>query len=234
MRLPYINMIFLNFVTKIYYICNENIFKNQMQSSEKQIEMFLLERRKGKIYFTSDFRYLVPESAIRMALSRLVKNKTLIRLAQGIFYYPKTDRKTGITLLPSIEDIAEALAKRDKARIVPTGAYAMNKLGLSTQVPMKVVFLTDNVPRKVKVGRTWISFQKAATKNFAYKSYVTMLASFALSEIGKDNVTTHDIEKIASVLLQEDKEKIKKDMALMPAWIRKIIENMIYGNKQMA
>ena len=205
-----------------------------MQSFEKQIETFLKDKRKGKIYFTSDFRHLVPESAIRMALSRLVKSKTIIRLAQGIFFYPKTDRKTGITLLPSIEDIAEALAKRDKARILPTGAYAMNKLGLSTQVPMKVVFLTDNVPRKVKVGRTWITFQKAATKNFAYKSYVTMLASFALSEIGKDNVTLQDIATIAPTLLQEDKEKIKKDLSLTSAWIRKLIENMIDDNKQMA
>jgi len=205
-----------------------------MQSSEKQIEIYLKGKRKGKIYFTSDFRNLVPESAIRMALSRLVKSKTLIRIAQGIFYYPKTDPKTGVTLLPSIEDIAEALAKRDKARIMPTGAYAMNKLGLSTQVPMKIVFLTDNIPRKVKVGRTWITFQKAATKNFAYKSYVTMLASFALSEIGKDNVTPQDIETIANTLLQEDKEKIKKDLPLSSAWIRKIIENMIDGNKQMA
>ena len=205
-----------------------------MQSFEKQIEIYLESRRKGKIYFTSDFRNIVPESAIRMAMSRLVKSKTLIRLAQGIFYYPKIDRKTGITLLPSIEDIAETLAKRDKARIVPTGAYAMNKLGLSTQVPMKIVFLTDNVPRKVKIGRTWITFQKAATKNFAYKSYVTMLASFALSEIGKDNVTPQDVAMIASTLLQEDENKIRKDLALTPAWIRKIIENMIDGNKQMA
>ena len=204
-----------------------------MQSSEKQIENYLKEKRKGKIYFTSDFRNIVPEGAIRMALSRLVKSQTLIRLAQGIFYYPKTDRKTGVTLLPSIEDIAEALAKRDRARIIPTGAYAMNKLGLSTQVPMKIVFLTDNVPRKVKVGRTWITFQKAATKNFAYKSYVTMLASFALSEIGKNNVTEQDIATIASTLFQEDKEKIKKDLALTPAWIRKIIENMIDENKQI-
>jgi len=207
-----------------------------MYSSEKQIETFLLSRRKGKIYFTSDFRHLIPEGAIRMALSRLVRNKTLIRLAQGIYYYPQNDRKTGITLLPSIENIAEALAKRDKARIVPTGAYAMNKLGLSTQVPMKIVFLTDNIPRKVKIGRTWITFKKASTKNFAYKSYVTMLASFALSEIGKDNVTSQDIATIAQTLLQEDKEKIKKDLPLTPAWIRKIIEIIIYGgnDKQMA
>jgi hypothetical protein len=64
-----------------------------MQSSEKQIETYLKSKKKGNIYFTSDFRNLVPEGAIRMALSRLVKSKTLIRLAQGIFYYPKLTEK---------------------------------------------------------------------------------------------------------------------------------------------
>jgi hypothetical protein len=205
-----------------------------MQSSVKQIEICVKSRRRGKIYFTQDFRDCGSYGATRIALMRMVESNILIRLAQGIYYYPKIDRQTGITLLPSIEDIAETLAKRDKARIVPTGAYAMNKLGLSTQVPMKIVFLTDNVPRKVKVGRTWITFQKAATKNFAYKSYVTMLVSFALSEIGKDKITSQDIAIISQTLLQEDKEKIKKDLPLTPAWIRKIIENIIDGDKQMA
>ena len=205
-----------------------------MQSSVKQIENHIKSRRRGKIYFTQDFRDFGTDGAIRITLMRMVESKTLIRLAQGIFYYPKIDQKTNITLLPSIEDIAQALAKRDRARIVPTGAYAMNKLGLSTQVPMKIVFLTDNVPRKVKVGRTGITFKKAASKNFAYKSYVTMLVSFALSEIGKDDVIPQDIAIIAQTLLKEDKEKIKKDLILTPAWIRKIIENIIDGDKQMA
>ena len=163
---------------------------------------------------------------------RLVNHKVLLRLARGIFYYPIVDRDLGINLLPSIESIAKALAQRDKARIIPTGDYAKNKLGLSTQVPVNVVFLTDTTPRKVKIGKSHITFKKASSKHFAYKSYVLMLASFALSAIGKNHVTDRDIAIISPFLLKEDKRKIEKDLPLLPAWERKIIKNIIYGSHQ--
>jgi hypothetical protein len=65
-------------------------------------------------------------------------------------------------MLPTTEQIAEAIAKRDKARIIPTGAYALHMLGLSTQIPMNVVYLTDSSARKVKVGKQTIVFKKTS------------------------------------------------------------------------
>ncbi|MDR1882817.1 MAG: DUF6088 family protein [Prevotella sp.] len=206
-----------------------------MQSIEKKIEQYILRRKRGKIYFTNDFQDLGSDGAVRIALMRLINNKILLRLARGIFYYPIIDKELGINLLPSIEDVAEALAKRNKARIIPTGDYAKNKLGLSTQVPANVVFLTDTTPRKVKIGKSKITFKKASSKNFAYKSYITMLVAFALSEIGKDLVTAEDIAIITPALLKEDKSKIVKDLPLMPAWERNIVKNIINGsNKELA
>ncbi len=206
-----------------------------MQSVEKEIEQYISRRKRGKIYFTNDFQDFGSDGAVRIALMRLINNKILLRLARGIFYYPIIDKELGINLLPSIEDVAEALAKRDKARIIPTGDYAKNKLGLSTQVPTNVVFLTDTTPRKVKIGKSKITFKKASSKNFAYKSYITMLVAFALSEIGKDLVTDEDIAIITPILLKEDKSKIVKDLPLMPAWERNIVKNIINGsNKELA
>jgi hypothetical protein len=63
-------------------------------------------------------------------------------------------------LFPSPDKIAQAIAKRDNARILPTGNYAMNLLGLSTQVPMNVVYLTDGSPRKVNIGRRKLLLKK--------------------------------------------------------------------------
>lgn len=206
-----------------------------MQSVEKEIEKYILKRRRGKIYFTKDFQNFGSDGAVRIALMRLANNKVLLRLAPGIFYYPIIDKELGINILPSIENVAEALAQRDKARIIPTGDYAKNKLGLSTQVPTNVVFLTDTTPRKVKIGKSKITFKKASSKNFAYKSYITMLVASALSEIGKDLVTEEDISIITPVLLKEDKNKIEKDLLLMPAWERNIIKNILNGgNKTLA
>lgn len=203
-----------------------------MQSVEKEIEQYISRKKRGKIYFTNDFHGFGNDGAVRIALMRLINNKILLRLARGIFYYPIIDKELGINLLPSIEDVAEALAKRDKARIIPTGDYAKNKLGLSTQVPTNVVFLTDTTPRKVKIGKSKITFKKASSKNFAYKSYITMLVAFALSEIGKDLVTEKDISIITPTLLKEDKNKIIKDLPLMPAWERNIIKNIINGSNK--
>ena len=203
-----------------------------MQSTVKQIEITLLKKQRGKLFFTKDFQDFSTDGAVRIALSRMVKKGILMRLTRGVFYYPIIDKVNGITLLPSIENIAEALAKRDKARIIPTGIYAMNKLGLSSQVPMHVVFLTDTTPRKVKIGKRWITFKQSPTKNFAYKSNITMLVSLALSEIGKEKVTQNDIAIITSILLKEDKFKIEKDLELTPAWIRNIIKDIVNGNIQ--
>ena len=206
-----------------------------MQSIEKEIEKHISKKKRGKIYFTNDFQDFGSDGAVRIALMRLVNNKILLRLARGIFYYPIVDKELGINLLPSIENVAEALAKRDKARIIPTGDYAKNKLGLSTQVPTNVVFFTDTTPRKVKIGKSKITFKKASSKNFAYKSYITMLAAFALSEIGKNLVTEEDIATITPILLKEDKSKIERDLPLMPAWERNIIKNIINeSNKELA
>jgi hypothetical protein len=206
-----------------------------MQSIEKEIENRISKRNRGTIYFTSDFQDLGSDGAIRIALMRLINRKILLRLARGVFYYPIVDKELKINLLPSIENVAESLAKRDKARIIPTGDYAKNKLGLSTQVPTNVVYFTDTTPRKVKIGKSKITFKKASSKNFAYKSYITMLVAFALSEIGKDHVTEKDISIITPVLLKEDKSKIEKDLPLMPAWERNIIKTIINGsNKELA
>jgi len=206
-----------------------------MQTIETEIKIHISKRRRGKIYFAKDFQSLGSDGAIRIALMRLVNDKILLRIARGIFYFPIVDEELGINLLPSIENVAEALAKRDKARIIPTGDYAKNKLGLSTQVPTNVVFFTDTTPRKVKLGKSKITFKKAASKNFAYKSYITMLIVFALAEIGKDLVTDEDIAIITPILLKEDKNKIEKDLPLIPAWVRKIIKNIINGrDKELA
>ena len=106
--------------------------------------------------------------AVRQALSRLVKDNVLIRLAHGIYLYPKVDAALGI-LYPSTDDIVQAIAKRDKTRIIPTGINALNKLGLSTQVPMKSVYLTDGKPKRYKLVNARLFFKTQPQKNLLLK-----------------------------------------------------------------
>ena len=199
-----------------------------MQSSISQIVKEIKRKRRGKIYFVPDFVAFGSSEAVRKSLFRLEKSGFLVRLAHGIYLYPQIDNKLGLGILyPTAEEIAKEIAVRDKARIVPTGIYALNALGLSTQVPVNVVFLTDGAPRKIKIYNQKIVFKHVTPKNFAYRSNMLMLVVAAMKEIGEGNLSDSDLEKIKSVLSHETKENILLDLKLTSAWIRKIILSII-------
>jgi len=193
-----------------------------MESIDKQIYTKISRFKRGKIVFPEDFMLTDSQVAIRQALHRLVKKEILIRLAPGIFLYPRLDKEIGI-LYPSTEEIANAIAKRDKARIIPTGIQAMNSLGLSTQVPMKIVYLTDGAPRTIKLGKRSIKFKKTTPKNLMAKSRVCELVIQALRIIGRNNVTQDQLNRINDVLANESREALIHDSRLAPDWIGKLM-----------
>lgn len=193
---------------------------------ENKIAEVLKLHPKGSVLFVDDFLdYGNPES-VKKALLRLKEKETLVRLAHGIYLYPKIDKELGI-LFPSTEDIALAIARRDKARIVPTGVQALNKLGLSTQVPMKVVYLTDGAARSVKVGKRTITFKNTSPKNLLAQGEISSLVIQALKTIGQSKLTDEIILKIQTLLKKEKIENIMNDAKLTPAWINKILMQSI-------
>lgn len=199
-----------------------------MQSTVKQIEEYIKKRGRGRLYLADDLRQFGSDGAIRVALMRLVTSELLLRVAQGIYVYPKIDTKLGLGVIyPSMDAIVKLIAERDKARIVPTGAYALHALGLSTQVPVNIVYLTDGAPRKINVFNHQILLKHTAPKNLAYTCDVLMLVVSALKEIGNGHVTDTDLAKIKAALSTDTKENILADINLAPAWIRKIVLSLI-------
>lgn len=88
------------------------------------------------------FLDLAGRPAVTSALMRQTSAGTIRQLGRGLYDYPKLHQALG-PLTPTPEALATALAGRDRVRLQPSGAYAANLLGLSEQVPAKVVFLTD-------------------------------------------------------------------------------------------
>lgn len=192
------------------------------ESVENQLLDKIKKARRGTLFFSENFLTIAHADSIRKALQRLVKAGELVRVATGIYVRPALDPIIG-PVTPGIEAIADAIAKRDKARITPSGAYALNKMGLSTQVPLNVVYLTDGAARKIKVGRRTINFKKATPKNVAAIGQISSLAIQALKAIGKDKVTQEEIEKIQQLLHKEKYTHLKQDIRLAPVWIREIM-----------
>jgi hypothetical protein len=131
-------------------------------------------------------------------------------------------------VLPTAEEIAKAIAKRDRIKLVPTGAYALHALGLSTQIPLKLVFLTDGAPRTIEVGKRTIKLKKTTPRNLKARGKISSLVIQALREIGKDNATAEEQSKIIELLQKEDPANLKFDISLAPEWIRKIIKQAVY------
>jgi Family of unknown function (DUF6088) len=177
---------------------------------------------KGSILFVENFLDYGNTENIKKALLRLKEKGILIRIAFGIYLYPKIDSELGV-LFPSVEEIAQAIARRDKARILPTGIQALNKLGLSTQVPLKAVYLTDGAARIVKIGNRTITFKKTSPKNLLAKGEISALVIQALKTIGKEKLEEDILVKVKSMLKKETKENIMHDAKLAPAWINKIL-----------
>jgi len=201
------------------------------ESISGKVRQRITKGRTGKIIFAKDFIDIGNDELINKALFRLERNKTLIRLSHGIYLYPVIDKELGI-MLPSPETIAKAIAKRDNARILPTGNHAMNLLGLSTQVPMNVVYMTDGSPRKVSIGKRKITFKKASPRNFIYKGKIIPLTVAALKTIGKGNVAPEYIIRLEQLLTQsEDKQVLLNDVNHAPAWIKKILIPLINKNE---
>lgn len=194
----------------------------------KSIEIQVLEKIKrsprGVLFFVGSFAGIANSKSANKALERLVRSGEIERVAQGIYVRPVIDNYIG-KVLPGIEEIAVAIAKRDRAKIIPTGSYAMYKLGLTTQVPLNIVFYTDTSARKIKIGKQTIIFKKASSKNLAFVGEISTLAIQALRTIGKDEVTAEDIKQIKKVLKNENLKNLQHDLLLAPVWIRKLIED---------
>ena len=170
-------------------------------SIHQEIEEKIQSLPEGDIFFPAEFRMLGTDDAIKMALSRLVKVGAAERISHGIYYKPKHHKLLG-SIKPSLEMIANAIAKRDHVNIKPTGISALNKLGLSEQVPTKHVYITNGQPRKYKIGGNEIHFKSASPKKLALSGPISSLVILAMDELGP-NVIDETLATQIKKLLQK-------------------------------
>lgn len=201
--------------------------KNQKKpnSIDQQIFNAITTLGQGAVFVPTDFLSLGSRQTVDTVLHRLVRKGTIRRLARGIYDFPKEHPRLG-TLQPSPEKIAEALVGRDCTRIQPTGAYAANILGLSEQVPAKVVFLTDGPSRTVKIGSTTIQLRRTTPKNMAMAGRLSGLLVQAFRELGKENVTPERLEHLKRTIPLNARKELLKDIRFAPEWMHSIFKEL--------
>lgn len=195
---------------------------------EYKVRRTLTRVRYGTVLFTSSFPQFDLEYVTKL-LAQFEKEGLITRIAKGIYVKAK---KTRFGLVyPSAFELVTEIAKRDKAKIIPTGETAANRLGFSTQIPMNTSFLTSGSSRTLSLGNRTVTLTHGAPKNFAYKGKLMPELVQALRSIGENNIT-EAVEKRVAQLLNETPETttIEHDLLLTPVWIRQIIKRNIKKN----
>jgi hypothetical protein len=203
-----------------------------MQSIDDKVISMIYARHRGLVFTPKLFSSLGDPPAVGMALIRLCRKETIRRLARGLYDYPRKHPKLGL-LSPAIDDVANALKGRDATRLQPSGAYAANLLGLSNQVPMKVVFLTDGPSKSVLLGKQEIILKHTTPRNMATAGSISGLVIQALKYIGRKNIDEFFIHTLKKRLSDDDKKQLIKDYKYAPSWIANIMRNVARHNERI-
>lgn len=201
-----------------------------MKITEKQLIARIRAHGRGFVFTTKLFSGLTDNSAsVRTALTRLVQKKSIRRLSHGLYDLPVVHPKLG-PISPSLEKVIEAIKISDAIEVQPTGAYAANLLGLSTQIPMRIELYTNGPKRNIRFGKQEIILKPTTPKNMIGAGTKAGLVLHAIRQIGKENVTTEMIEQIRSQVEEKEIKHFKKQIQFAPLWIAKIMRSIIKEN----
>jgi len=199
--------------------------KKQPQSTDSKVLNRIYGSRGGWVFTPAHFLDLGNRTAVAAALKRHKQSGLIRQLARGLYDYP-IDHPTFGRIPPSADAVARALASRHAVRLQPTGAYAANILGLSEQVPTRIVFLTDGPSRRVKFGRQEIVLKHTTPRNMATAGRKSGTLIQALRHIGQRNVNDKTLTIIRRQLTKQDKAQLLKDLRHAPGWVADILRQL--------
>ena len=197
-----------------------------MQTMRDQIVARIERLGEGKAFSAKDFLDIASRTSIDVTLADLALDGKIRRVRRGLYDMPKVNPTLGGTLSPDIDEAARAIARRQKWKIVPEGAWAANLLGLSTQVPAKIIYLTDGPNNKVPIGRRSIYFKHARPKALAGLEGKFALVVQALRHLGKESVGPREIETLRATLSPAEKRKLVKDTRFGVDWIYEVAKRI--------
>jgi hypothetical protein len=198
-----------------------------MQLTENKILEHIKAKGKGFVFTSKYFSSQTDDvSVVTSALSRLAQKKVIRRLTHGLYDLPEVHPKLG-EIIPTTQKIIEAIKTSDAIEVQPTGAYAANLLGLSTQIPMRIELYTNGPKKTIRIGKQEIILKPTTPKNMIGAGTKAGLILHALKQMGKDNVSDEMVKQIRSKIEEQDIKHIKKQIQFAPVWIAKIMRTLV-------
>lgn len=194
---------------------------NELESVSFQILARIRKEGRGTVWTAQHFAGLGSATAVQHALARLARKGSLKRIGTGLYAYPEISRLVG-TVPPEPEAIARAAARARGHRIAPTGVAALHRLGLSTQVPARNVFLTSGPTRRIQAAGMSIELRHASERRMAGGGEPPGLVLRALEALGPGQITESTINRLSRTLTAADAAKLVRAARQSAAWMRPV------------
>lgn len=208
-----------------YHIFNMNQGKQKRQVIVPQMRACIRGHRKGWVFTPRHFAHLGDPRSVGMSLTRLKRQGFIRQIARGLYDCPRRDAQIGL-LSPSADAIADALRVRHSVRLQPAGGHAAHLLGLSDQVPLKNVYLTDGLSRRIRMGNMEIVLKHASARTMTTAGRISGLVIQALRHLGKDHVGDSVIKTLRQRLSIDDKRQLLADLCHAPAWVAAVMRQV--------
>ena len=196
-----------------------------MDSIEKEILKDLTQKGRGRIFFAQDYYDRWPDSTVRYSLAEMAKEGQIVRLARGVFCFPRLSEYGMKMILPEPGEIAEAVAEKSRIRIVPYGDQAAYLVGLAAFQFSKTTYLTDGAPRIIHLsnGRTIEFRHTSEMRIFAFRNRKMQLLSNGIRAVGKDRIKSDEKEAIKFHVSGVSSEEFDHDLQFCPEWVRDLL-----------
>ena len=178
------------------------------------------------VFIANDFLEIAEYETVRRALNRLADDGRIQKIMRGIYYRPRFSELLQEYEAPSPHQVALAIARKFNWNIAPSGATALNMLGLSTQVSARWSYISDGAYNEFQFGNITIEFRHRNNREITGMSYKTALIIQGIKALGKGGADDAAIEKIRSTLTKNEKQRLLMEAKPTTVWVYQIIRKI--------
>lgn len=180
----------------------------------------------GATLRAKELLHLGSRAGVDQALSRLERSGEILRITRGVYMRPVQGRYGPRT--PSASAIVEAISHATGETIASHGAVAANILGLSTQVPMRPIYLTSGRSRSLKLGSQTVELRHAPDWQLLMPGEAAGDVVRALSWAGAKQAH-RSLKTLRKRLPHEELRSLTALRGRLPTWLAQEVASLAYA-----
>ncbi|MDL2315569.1 type IV toxin-antitoxin system AbiEi family antitoxin domain-containing protein [Desulfovibrio sp. OttesenSCG-928-A18] len=177
----------------------------------------------GGVFSPKEFLHLGSRDAVDQTFTRLLKENKLLRVGRGLYTLPLQGRFGSRP--PSPERLLAALTEKTGETVVSHGAAAANRLGLTTQVPVREIFLTSGRSRTLRLGSRVLEIKHAPHWQLLLGESSGGALLRALAWLGPEQAE-EVMPQVHEMIPAQEWEAVAAVRSELPSWLAKTVSRV--------